>query len=290
MSCTLCPRRCGADRAHGTGYCGAGDTVQIARAEPHYWEEPCLSGKNGSGTIFFTGCALHCVYCQNRKISAGGCGKAVSEDELYGLFVRLQERGVHNINLVTPDHYLDRILPVLQRAKKERFPLPIVMNGSGYETPEMIRALDGLIDIYLPDFKYMSPLLAKKYSAAPDYPAVCKEAICEMVRQKPVCSEGPDGLQREGVLVRHLILPGQTDDSKKILAYLFTAYGNSIRYSIMNQFTPFGLEAYPEINRKVTEEEYEDVVSFALKLGIRNAYIQDGEAASESFIPEFFDA
>ena len=290
MACTLCPRRCGADRAHGTGYCGAGDNVRIARAEPHYWEEPCLSGKSGSGTIFFTGCALHCVYCQNRKISAGGCGKCVSEDELYDLFVRLQERGVHNINLVTPDHYLDRIIPVLQRAKKERFPLPIVMNCSGYETPVMVRALDGLIDVYLPDFKYMSPLLAKKYSAAPDYPAVCKEAVREMVRQKPVCTEGPDGLLREGVLVRHLILPGQTDDSKKVLAYLFTAHGNSIRYSIMNQFTPFGLDAFPEIDRKVTEEEYEDVVSFALKLGIRNAYIQDGEAASESFIPEFFDA
>ena len=289
MACTLCPRRCGADRANEPGYCGADLTVRVARAEPHYWEEPCISGERGSGTIFFTGCALHCVYCQNRKISAGGCGKAVSEEELYNLFMRLQERGVHNINLVTADHYLGRILPVLQRAKKERFPLPILMNCSGYETSAMIRALDGLVDIYLPDFKYMSPLIAKKYSSAPDYPAVCKEAVREMVRQKPGCLEGPDGLLREGVLIRHLILPGHTDDSKKVLAYLFSSYGNMVRYSIMNQFTPFGLDAFPKINRTVTAEEYEDVIAFALKLGIRNAYVQDGETASESFIPEFFD-
>lgn len=283
----LCPRRCGADRSVERGYCGSDSSIRIARSEPHYWEEPCISGKNGSGTIFFTGCSLHCVYCQNRAISAGGCGREISEDGLYSEFLRLFELGVHNINLVTPDHYLDSIIPVLRRAKKEAFPLPILMNCSGYETREMIASLDGLIDIYLPDFKYMSPLCAKKYSSAPDYPAVCKEAIREMVRQKPRIREASGGMLLEGVVVRHLVLPGCAADSQKVLAFLYRSFGNSIRYSIMSQFTPLCLEAYPELNRKITEEEYDEVVSFAWKLGIRNAYIQDGETASESFIPEF---
>ena len=287
MNCSLCPRRCGADRDAGPGYCGADRTVRIARAEPHFWEEPCVSGRNGSGTIFFTGCALHCVFCQNRAISAGGCGKAVTEEELYSQFHNLLERKVHNINLVTPDHYLDRIIPVLRRAKAEGFPLPILMNCSGYETVEMIRSLDGLIDIYMPDCKYMSPLLAKKYSSAPDYPDVCLKAIAEMVRQKPVCVYDEDGMLLSGVLIRHLVLPGYVSDSKKVLAELFSRFGNAAIYSIMSQFTPIGLESYPELNRRVTEEEYEEVVTFAEKLGITNAYIQEGTAAEESFIPPF---
>lgn len=288
MNCSICPRRCGADRRLEYGKCMSGETVRIARAAPHYWEEPCISGKNGSGTIFFTGCALQCVYCQNRKIASGG-GKAYSEEELYHLFYDMAELGVHNINLVTPDHFLPQLFPVLKKIKKESFPLPVLMNCSGYETVSMIRSLSGLIDIYLPDFKYMSPLLAKKYSSAPDYPAVCKQAIREMAIQQPSCEYGNNGMMTKGLIVRHLVLPGHSDDSKKIIAYLFKEYRDSAVYSIMSQFTPFGLENYPELNRRVTAEEYDDVVDFAKKLGIIHAYIQEEEAASESFIPDFHE-
>lgn len=287
MKCNLCPRRCGVDRSEESGVCLSGDEMTVARAAPHYWEEPCISGKNGSGTVFFTGCSLHCVYCQNRTISGEQCGTPVTEERLLELFRELEEAGVHNVNLVTPDHFMHRIIPVLRTAKRDGFPLPFLMNCSGYETVEMIRALSGLIDVYMPDFKYASPLLAKKYSSAPDYPDVCRAAVAEMVRQQPRCVFSKQGLLQKGVLVRHLVLPGHTSDSKKILAELYADYGNSILYSIMSQFTPLGLEQFPEINRKVTPEEYEDVVDFAVKIGIKNAFVQEGDPADESFIPPF---
>ena len=289
MVCRLCPRACGTDRAETPGACGADERIRVARAAPHYWEEPCISGASGSGTVFFSGCALHCVYCQNRKISDGGHGKVYTEDGLYRLFQRLAEQGVHNINLVTPDHYLPQLLPVLRRLKAERFKLPVLMNCSGYETAAMLQPLEGLVDIYMPDFKYASPLLALKYSSAPDYPAVAEKAVAEMVRQQPECIFDGNGMLLRGVLVRHLVLPGQTADSEKVLAKLYSSYGDRILYSIMSQFTPFGLSAYPELDRKVTKEEYARVVGFARALGITNAYIQEGDAAKESFIPDFTD-
>lgn len=287
MECTLCPRRCGADREKNSGFCGASSRMLIARAAPHLWEEPCLSGEHGSGTIFFSGCQLKCVYCQNRAISDGGAGKSVTTEELTALFFRLASTGVHNVNLVTPDPYLPQIAEAVRAAKQQGFPLPFVMNCSGYETVESLRPLEGLIDIYLPDFKYMSPLLAKKYSRAPDYPAVAKAALSEMFRQQPAMQWGSDGMLKKGIIVRHLLLPGHLEDSKRVLAYLHQTYGDQIYISIMSQFTPLGLEHYPELNRTVTAEEYDALVDFACRLGIQNAFIQDGSAASESFIPAF---
>ena len=287
MECTLCPRRCGADREKNSGFCGASSRMLIARAAPHLWEEPCLSGKHGSGTIFFSGCQLKCVYCQNRAISDGGAGKSVTTEELTALFFRLASTGVHNVNLVTPDPYLPQIAEAVRAAKQQGFPLPFVMNCSGYETVESLRSLEGLIDIYLPDFKYMSPLLAKKYSRAPDYPAVAKAALSEMFRQQPAMEWGSDGMLKKGIIVRHLLLPGHLEDSKRVLAYLHQTYGDKIYISIMSQFTPLELEHYPELNRTVTAEEYDALVDFACRLGIQNAFIQDGSAASESFIPAF---
>ena len=254
------------------------------------WEEPCISGKNGSGTVFFSGCSLRCVYCQNSVISTGKSGLPISETRLYEIFFELYEKGVHNINLVTPTHYIPSLVSVISKAKKEGFPLPFVYNTGSYDSVEALRALDGLIDIYLPDFKYFSPLLSKKYSLAEDYPEVCKSAIDEMFSQRgsPVFSD--DGMMKSGVIVRHLILPGHTFDSKKILAYLHERYKNDLYISIMNQYTPVLPQngTFPELNRRVTPEEYDEVVDFAVELGIENAYIQDGEAASESFIPNFY--
>lgn len=287
MQCSLCPRRCLADRASKTGRCGANVRIKIARARPHFWEEPCISGERGSGTIFFSGCQLGCVYCQNREISGGKIGKEITERRLVALFFELRENGVHNINLVTPDPYLPKVASAIFEAKKQGFDLPFLMNCSGYETVEMIRALDGLIDIYLPDFKYMSPLLAKKYSFASDYPVVAKKAIAEMVRQQPKTVFDQNEILQHGVVVRHLLLPGCLEDSKRVLAYLHQEYGERIYISIMSQFTPFSLESYPELNRRVTEEEYEELIAFAQHLGIFQAFIQEGSAASESFIPDF---
>lgn len=287
MECTLCPRHCHADRAKHAGACGAGDQMKIARAAPHFWEEPCLSGNNGSGTVFFSGCQLHCVYCQNRDISDGVRGKTVSTQRLVEIFFELRDKGVHNINLVTPDPYLPSVADAIKTAKEQGFDLPFLMNCSGYETVSQLRLMEGLIDIYLPDFKYASPLLAKKYSAAPDYPDVAKKAIAEMVRQQPMLVFDNNGMLQKGVIVRHLLLPTHLTDSEKVLAYLYKTYGNAIRVSIMSQFTPFGLENYPELNRTVTKEEYDELLDFAWKLGYRDCYVQDGEAASESFIPDF---
>lgn len=287
MECTLCPRHCMADREKNTGFCGASNLIKVARAAPHLWEEPCLSGEQGSGTIFFSGCQLKCVYCQNRAISDGGAGKSITTEELTALFFRLASTGVHNINLVTPDPYLPQVAEAIHAAKQQGFSLPFVMNCSGYETVESLRLMEGLVDVYLPDFKYMSPLLAKKYSRAADYPAVAKAALSEMFRQQPAMQWGSDGMLQKGIIVRHLLLPGHLEDSKRVLAYLYQTYGDNIYISIMSQFTPLSLEQYPELNRTVTEEEYETLIDFACRLGIQNAFIQDGSAASESFIPAF---
>lgn len=291
MECTLCPRHCMADREKNTGFCGASNLIKVARAAPHLWEEPCLSGEQGSGTIFFSGCQLKCVYCQNRAISDGGAGKSITTEELTALFFRLASTGVHNINLVTPDPYLPQVAEAIHAAKQQGLSLPFVMNCSGYETVSSLRLMEGLVDVYLPDFKYMSPLLAKKYSRAPDYPAVAKAALSEMFRQQPAMQWGSDGMLQKGIIVRHLLLPGHLEDSKRVLAYLYQTYGDSIYISIMSQFTPLGIpiwgESYPELNRTVTEEEYETLIDFACRLGIQNAFIQDGSAASESFIPAF---
>ncbi len=287
--CMLCPRRCEIDRTYQYGYCGESDIIRIARAAPHMWEEPPISGTNGSGTIFFSGCNLRCIYCQNHEIAVSHLGYAVSNDELCRIFFELQNQGVHNINLVTASHYANQLIPILQRAKGEGLHIPLVWNSSGYETVEMLRMLDGLIDIYLPDFKYINPQTAKDYSKAPDYPDVAKAALAEMVRQCGAPRHDlHTGLMTRGVQVRHLVLPGHAQESRQILWYLYRSYGNGIGYSIMNQYTPMPkMQSHPLLSRKVTAKEYANVVQYANQIGIENAYTQEGEAASESFIPEF---
>ena len=284
--CKLCPRVCGAEREHGgIGICGVGCELYIARAALHLWEEPCISVGAGSGTVFFSGCALKCVFCQNREISRAEAGLPITDDRLYDIFFELKAQGAANINLVTATQYADRVAKVLRRAKRDGLSLPIVYNCGGYESVETLRMLEGLVDVYLPDFKYLSPDLAKRYSHAEDYPTVAKRAIAEMVRQKPFpCFDGERMVS--GVLVRHLVLPGCVEDSIAILDYLYEEYGDDIYISIMSQYTPpQGMTG--DLARKLTEEEYDRVLTHAKKLGITNGFTQSGESAMESFIPPF---
>lgn len=292
MKCDLCPRKCLVDRKKGEkGICGQTENLKVARAALHFWEEPCISGDAGSGAVFFSGCPLHCVFCQNENIANGTVGKEISVERLAEIFLELQEKGANNINLVTPGHFVPQITKALDLAKQEGLKLPIVYNTSSYETVETIKRLEGYVDIYLPDFKYMSPGLSKKYSHAPDYAEVAKAAIAEMVRQtgKAVFVNGDeDNLILRGTIVRHLTLPCCMEDSMQILKYLHETYGDMIYISIMNQFTPLSnLEKYPELNRRITDEEYETLVDYAIEIGIENGFIQEGNTAEESFIPAF---
>lgn len=290
--CRLCPRDCGANRGAGeVGVCGQTNMVKAARAALHYWEEPCISGTAGSGTVFFSGCALHCVFCQNKKIADGTAGKYITEERLAEIFLELQAKGANNINLVTPGHFVPQIAEALRQAKRLGLFLPVVYNTGSYEYACTLRQMEGLVDIYLPDFKYMDAGLAKRYSHAADYSDVAKAAIAEMVRQtgRAVFESGDEnGLMRRGTIVRHLVLPGCVEDSKAVIRYLYETYGNTVYISIMNQFTPMpGLSGYPEINRRVTEAEYEEAVNYAVSLGVECGFIQEGETAKESFIPTF---
>ena len=287
-SCTLCPRNCHVDRtAHQTGFCGMDDSIQIARASLHMWEEPCISGTNGSGTVFFTGCNLKCVFCQNHSIAIGQKGKEVTPSRLADLFLMLQDKGAHNINLVTPSHYIPGIAQALIVAKERNMTLPVVYNTSGYDSVQSLSMLDGLVDVYLPDFKYVSATLSKRYSHAADYFEVASKSLAEMYRQvsDPVFE---DDLIKKGIIVRHLVLPGCTADSKDVIRYLYETYGDRIFISIMNQYTPLPhVASYPELNRKITDAEYDEVVDYAIDLGVEQGFIQEGDTASESFIPEF---
>lgn len=292
MKCDLCPRKCLVDRKKGEkGICGQTENLKVARAALHFWEEPCISGDAGSGAVFFSGCPLHCVFCQNENIANGTVGKEISLERLVDIFLELQEKRANNINLVTPGHFVPQIVKALDQARREGLTLPVVYNTSSYETVDTIKMLEGYVDIYLPDFKYMSPVLSKKYSHAPDYAEVAKAAIAEMVRQtgKAVFVNGDeDNLILSGTIVRHLTLPGCMVDSMQILKYLHETYGDMIYISIMNQFTPLSnLEKYPELNRRITDEEYETLVDYAIDIGIENGFIQEGDTAEESFIPAF---
>lgn len=288
----MCPRNCAVNRKEGVrGVCGQTEVLKVARAALHYWEEPCISGESGSGAVFFSGCALHCVFCQNKKIAMGDIGKEISKERLTEIFLELQEKGANNINLVTPGHYVPQIVTSLKAAREQGLRVPIVYNTSSYEHVDTLRMLDGLVDIYLPDFKYMSGKLSGRYSHASDYSEVAKAAIAEMVRQTgPAVFENDDedGLMKRGTIVRHLLLPGCGQDSKEVIRYLYETYGDTIYISIMNQFTPLGgLEGYPELDRKVTDEEYDEVVDYAIDLGVTCGFIQEGDTAEESFIPDF---
>lgn len=288
--CTLCPRECGADRLNGQrGYCGMPAKIHAARAALHMWEEPCLSGDKGSGAVFFSGCPLRCVYCQNRQIAAGHTGREISVRRLAEIFLELQGKQAHNINLITPTHFTPQIAAALRLAKKEGLDLPVIYNTSGYEKAETLRLLEGLVDIYLPDCKYAAAESGRRYSNAPDYFPVAQKALAEMFRQvgAPVF-DGDTGLMRRGMIVRHLVLPGQTEDSKAIIEYLYQTYIDRIYISIMNQYTPVSrFPEFPELNRPLTGGEYDEVVDFAISLGVENGFIQEGETCLESFIPPF---
>ena len=288
-NCLLCPRKCGINRSTGqTGVCGVSAEIRVARAALHYWEEPCISGEKGSGAVFFSGCSLHCVFCQNREISDGKAGKVISKERLSDIFLELKAKGANNINLVTPGQYIPDIVWAVRDARRRGMELPIVYNTSGYEDADELKQLEGIVDVYLPDFKYMDSALSAMYSRAKDYPSVAKQALSEMVRQQPrVVIDDATGLIQKGVIVRQLLLPGHVNDAKAILKYLHDTYQNSIYISMMSQFTPIALKDYPEINRTVTRREYERLIDYAIKIGITNAFIQEGDVAKDSFIPAF---
>ena len=285
-SCNLCARLCGVNREAGeAGYCRMGATPVIARAALHMWEEPIISGFRGSGTIFFSGCSLGCVFCQNSRISGGECGVAVTTERLCGIMLELWEQGAHNINLVTPTHFSPSIREAVLLAKKKGLNVPIVYNTGTYETREALAALEGVVDVYMPDLKYYRSETAGKYSAASDYPDVARAAIAEMVRQRgaPVIE---NGIMKSGVIVRILLLPGHVAEAKLSLKYLLDRYGDKIYVSLMSQYTPMkGQE--PPLDRRVTHREYEELVDYAVKCGLKNGFIQEWGSAEESFIPRF---
>ena len=287
-ACRLCPRNCGVNRREGkVGVCGMPETLYISRCAPHMWEEPPISGTRGSGTVFFSGCNLRCVFCQNRTISREGVGHPVTEDELITKMLGLQEQGVHNVNLVTPTHYTAQLARLLEKLKP-RLHIPVVWNSSGYESVEALRMVDGLVDIYLPDFKYMSPELAASYSAAPDYADRATEAVLEMYRQVGKYRES-NGLAEKGVIIRHLVLPGCRADSMAVLRHIADILpADDIRISVMRQYTPdFATDCpHKNLHRRVTEFEYTSVLDETARLGLEG-YSQGKDAASKAFTPDF---
>lgn len=289
--CVQCPRACGVERNHScVGFCGVPDTFLVARASLHFWEEPFISGKRGSGTVFFSGCNLQCVFCQNREISGGKLGKDIDASALEEIFFRLRDAGAHNINLVTPSHYAMQLSSVLERIK-DRLGIPIVYNCGGYERLETLRSLEGLVDIYLPDLKYYSSALSEKYSGAADYFAVASQAIGEMIRQTGKPSFDADGMMKKGVVIRHLVLPGARQDSIQVLSALHELFGSdSFLLSLMNQYTPdFAKQCpYPELHRRLTTFEYQSVLNKAEQLGFEGC-IQGRDAANASYTPDFYE-
>ncbi len=286
-NCLLCPRKCGVNRYEKKGFCNASNKVKVAYYSLHMWEEPVISGKRGSGTIFFSNCNLRCIYCQNKKISIDGYGKTISNKKLGEIMLELQRKRAHNINLVTPTHYVPQIASVLRKLKDKELKIPVVYNTSSYENVGTLMMVKGLVDIYLADLRYFDDELAFKYSGCRNYFEVATLAIDEMYRQvgKFVIKRG---MLSKGLVIRVLLLPGHSMDAMKVIEYVYKTYGNDVIISIMNQYTPVNkIEEYDNLNRKVTQEEYDKVIDFAINLGVKNAFVQDGEAASESFIPEF---
>lgn len=284
MICNQCPRRCSVQREKTRGVCGCPDEFVLARAALHHWEEPCISGTAGSGTVFFTGCSLGCVYCQNHSISHGNTGKQVSDGQLIDIFNSLIDKGAHNINLVTPTHYAGRIAALLSEWHS---PVPVVYNTSGYESVDTLKKLDGLIDVYLADFKYSRADRAKRYSNAEEYPRVVKAALAEMRQQVPNDVFTDNGIMQKGMIVRHLILPGNTNPAREVIDYVADNLDGTYM-SLMAQYVPCGdLTDYPEINRRISRREYEKVVNYALDRGLDKLYIQELSSADKKYIPSF---
>lgn len=286
--CTLCPRNCGVNRKEKSGYCKVTDTIKVARAALHMWEEPCISGDEGSGAIFFSGCNMQCVFCQNKKIADGTVGKEIKLERLSSIMIELQNKHANNINLVTPSHYVNQIIEAVELAKRNGLNIPIIYNTSSYEKVETLRKLEGIVDVYLPDCKYYDEELAVNFSHAPGYHDISMDAIAEMVRQTGKCSFDNEGKIKKGVIVRHLVLPGHTKDSKAVIKALWERFGEDVYLSIMSQYTPLtNNEKYPELNRRITVREYNKVVDYAIELGITGGFFQDMDVAEDSFIPDF---
>lgn len=284
MICNQCPRNCNVDREKCVGFCKSPQNFRVARAALHFWEEPCISGENGSGTVFFSGCNLRCVFCQNYEISRDNKGVEISDEKLVSIFENLISQGAHNINLVNPSHYAHRIASVLSKWKS---PVPIVYNTSGYDSVESLKMLDGLVDIYLPDFKYTRADKALKYSNAADYPEKAKAALSEMYRQHPQCDFDEKGMMKSGVIIRHLILPSNTNSSIEAIDYLSKNFPNAF-ISLMAQYVPCGdLSDFKEINRKITKREYNKVLTYAVNKGCEKMFVQELESADKSYIPAF---
>ncbi len=285
MVCKLCPRECGVDRDYSYGFCGVGNNIKIARAALHYWEEPCISGENGSGTIFFSGCSLGCEFCQNSIISHKHLGKEISSERLCDIFFELKEKGANNINLVTADHYLHKIIPVLDRAKRKGLDLPIILNTSSYLKSETLSAIAPYIDIYIADLKFFNRRIADKYASAPNYPEIAKNAICDMVKYSgpPVYNSG---ILKRGVIVRLLVLPSNLIDAKQSLKYLHTVFGNDIIISLMSQYTPMECVKSNELKQPLSHADYLSVVKYAQALNMSNVYTQENSEGRE-YIPDF---
>lgn len=285
MKCGICPRNCGADRSVNTGICGAGDKIKIARAAPHYWEEPCLSGENGSGTVFFSGCNLGCVFCQNYDLSHRAYGAEVTDVQLMRTFDKLVEKGVHNLNLVTPSHYVPQLAKVLREYKS---PVPVIYNSSGYEKAETLKLLEGLVDIYLPDIKYYDSAPALKYSGASDYFEYASSAVLEMHRQTGGVKLDENGIAQKGLIIRHLVLPGNISQAVKVFEWVRDNLPEDTYISVMRQYTPFGkAKEMSPVNRRLSSREYAIVKRKILAMGFENCYFQSSESAKESFIPNF---
>jgi len=286
--CNICPRNCNVDRSTKVGFCGMLSEIKVAKAYLHEWEEPCISGSRGSGTVFFTGCNLRCVFCQNYKISQGNFGVSVSPEKLADIFMNLEKAGAHNINLVSPTIFIPKIKEAIIIARNNGLSIPIVYNSNAYENVESLKTLDGLIDIYLPDLKYCSDETAIKYSKAPHYFEFATKAILEMYRQVGYPVFDNDGIMKKGIIIRHLILPGKLDDTKKILKWISDNLPKEIYVSLMGQYTPFyNANKYQELNRRISNKEYEEVIEYFFEIGLENGFVQDDESASESFIPDF---
>lgn len=286
MICNLCPRGCSIDRSVAVGYCGVKEKMKLARAALHHWEEPCISGTNGSGAVFFSGCSLKCCFCQNYQISANGFGTDCSEERLCEIFLELQEQGAHNINLVTPTHYIPQIISALEKAKQSLH-IPVVYNSSAYENTESLKKLDGLIDIYLPDLKFYDSALSKRYANAPDYFKHASAAVLEMFRQTG-SYQMKDGLLRRGTIIRHMILPGAYRDSIKIIEWIASQFASDeILLSLMSQYIPcHNSKRFPKINRRLTSFEYQKVLDAVLQHGLQG-YMQERSSANEAFTPPF---
>ena len=288
LKCNICPRNCNINRYEGAGFCKSNQKIKLAKVFVHKWEEPCISGVRGSGTVFFSNCSLRCVYCQNSKISSDGFGKEIEVDRLAEIFIELQNKEVHNVNLVTPTHYIPIVREALNTAKGNGLNIPVVYNSSGYENVESLKTLEGLIDVYLPDIKYYSDKYSIKYSSAPDYFKYASAAVMEMYRQVGGVKLDDEGIIEKGVMIRHLMLPGLLFDSKKIIDWVIENMPEDIYFNLMCQYTPLGrANEFPEINRRISKSHYDSLVNYALGNGIVNGFIQEFESASEEYVPDF---